>query len=485
MPIPRLLMIAGQSSGVGKTTCVLGLISALRRRGLTVQPFKCGPDYIDPTYHSLAAGRPCRNLDTWMLAPEQMVASFHRACAGADIALVEGVMGLYDGAGYGEETGSAAHIAKLLGAPVVLVLDIGKLARSAGALALGYRQFDPDLSLAGFLLNHAGSEGHAAGCAQAVQQATGLPVLGWMPKQSHLHIPERHLGLIPTDERGKLDGLIQAAGDAVMETYDLDAILHVAQPVAGSRQATQDPETPATSPASPGATWPLSPLLAVARDEAFSFYNPDNLEVLAAAGARIHFFSPLRGDTLPPETAGVYLGGGFPEVYAEQLSRNQALWTQLRRLHAADVPIYAECGGFMALTAALVDGEGRRWPMAGLVPGETHMQARLAALGYRLAQAHTDNLLLSAGATARGHEFHYSHWRVEPSLVGDRSAWLLRRGPDDEPRLEGYAHGSLLASYLHIHFGQDPSLGERFVAQMRKGGGEPQTKDPQPTLKCR
>jgi len=461
--MPRIL-IAGQSSGVGKTTVTLGLIDALRRRGLTVQPFKCGPDYIDPTYHSLAAGRPCRNLDTWMLSEAQMAASFARACGDAHIAIIEGVMGLFDGASYTDETGSAAHIAKLLGAPVLLVLDIGKLARSAGALALGYQHFDREVPLAGFILNRAGSENHARGCAAAIAAATDLPVAGWLSKHGELHIPERHLGLIPTGERSALDGLVQAAGDEVEENFDLNQIEGLAKdagraPSFGVAHTQSDFPTPV--PRAP------APLLAVARDEAFSFYYPDNLELLEAAGARIHFFSPLLGEELPQETAGVYLGGGFPEVYAARLSQNEELWAQLHQLHAAGAPIYAECGGFMALTEALVDTNGQRWPMAGLVPGEIHMQTRLAGLGYRLATATTDNLLLRAGETVRGHEFHYSTWTVDDSPTTAHSAWTVRRrAGDDERRAHGYVRGNLLASYLHIHFGQQPSLAERFVTHM-------------------
>ncbi|MBI3958672.1 MAG: cobyrinate a,c-diamide synthase [Chloroflexi bacterium] len=482
-------MVAGQSSGVGKTTITLGLIAALRRRGLVVQPFKCGPDYIDPTYHTLAAGRPCRNLDTWMLTPEQMRAGFERACAGAHLAIIEGVMGLFDGASYDEESGSAAQIAKLLGAPVLLVLDIGKLARSAGALALGYQQFDCDTPLAGFILNNAGSESHARGCAGAITAATGLPVVGWLGKDNALRIPERHLGLIPTGEREALDRLIEAVGNAVEAGLDVAQILGIGDQGSGtgdwdrvefpkspnrllSRRRRLTDETIADPPLDPQCPVPnrQSPTLAVARDEAFSFYYPDNLELLAAAGARIHFFSPLQNETLPPETAGVYLGGGFPEMYAERLSRNQALWADLRRLHARRIPIYAECGGFMALTEALVDLDGVRWPMAGLVPGETQMQSRLAGLGYRLASAAAPNLLLAEGESVRGHEFHYSTWAVDAERIAGHAAWTLRRRPGDaNSRPDGYVDGNLLASYLHIHFGQRSAFAERFVAKMGTG----------------
>lgn len=465
---PPRLVIAGQSSGVGKTTITLGLIAALARRGIQVQPFKCGPDYIDPTYHSLAAGRPCRNLDTWMLSPTQMQESFRRAMAGAHLAVIEGVMGLYDGSSYTSEEGATAHIAKLLDAPTLLILDIGKLARSAGALALGYQRFDPALRLAGFILNRAGSASHAQGCARAVEAATGLPCLGWLPKETGLHIPERHLGLIPTQERASLQPLVEAAAQAVEATFDLDRILEIAG-LASRWTPSVGPSTMAGEEATTLAPGDAGPVLAVARDEAFSFYYPDNLELLAAAGACIRFFSPLRDSELPPGSAGLYLGGGFPELYASQLSSNHRLLAAIRHLHAQDRPIYAECGGFMVLTEALVDLEGRRWPMAGLVPGTVHMTPRLAGLGYRVAEASTDNLLLRRGQRVRGHEFHYSRWEPGSAASPGYPAWHLRRREEDpESRPDGFARGNLLASYLHVHFGQDPALAARLVDRLRQ-----------------
>lgn len=456
--VPRLL-IAGQSSGVGKTTITLGLIAALRRCGLAVQPFKCGPDYIDPSYHTLAAGRPCRNLDTWMLTPQQMTASFERACSGADIAVIEGVMGLFDGSSYEDEIGSSAHIAKLLGAPVLLVLDIGKLARSAGALALGYQRFDPALRLAGFILNRAGSASHAEGCAAAIGAATGLPTPGWLPKGSQLHIPERHLGLIPTGERGTLDELIARAADAIETGFDLAQIVELAGRKSGESSPSQESE-----PCAVAVHAAERPRLAVARDEAFSFYYPDNLEPLEAAGAEIVFFSPLRDGALPAGADGLYLGGGFPEVYAEQLSRNRAMLRAIRTFHEAGHPIYAECGGFMLLTEALVDLDGKRWPMAGLILGEMQMGQKLAGLGYRVATARGDNLLVRAGESVRGHEFHYSTWVQPREMTEPKHAWTLRRRTEaQESRPDGYASGNLLASYVHVHFGQDAALATRFV----------------------
>lgn len=459
MPVPTLV-VAATGSGCGKTTVTAGLIAALRRRGLVVQPFKCGPDYIDPGYHTRAAGRPCRNLDSWMLDDAQVAAAFTRACRGADIAVVEGVMGLFDGSDFTHERASAAQLAKLLGAPVLLVLDISGAARSAAASAFGFARLDPALRVGGCVLNLAGGETHARGCATAIQQLAGLPTLGWLPRDPALRVPERHLGLETAGEQAGLDHLLATLAAAVGQRFDLDALLALARTATGPAEAA-----PAlvTAPA-PRAD---APLLAVARDAAFCFYYPDNLDLLAAAGARLAFFSPVAGERLPAGAAGVYLGGGYPELHAPALAANTGFLADLRALHARGAPLFAECGGFMVLAEALVDLEGRRWPLAGLVPGAVRMTPQLAALGYRHATARAENLLAPAGTTLRGHEFHYSVWEPLPGAPLS-PAWALRGTAAGEPGLAaGFASGNLLASYLHLHFGQDAALAPRFVDRLR------------------
>ncbi len=472
------VLIAGTQSGVGKTTLTMGLIAALRRRGLRVQPFKCGPDYIDPTYHTLAAGQPCRNLDTWMVPPDRAVAMYHRAAAGSDIAVIEGVMGLFDGFSYSDEEGSSAQIAKLTGAPVLLVLDVGKMARSAGALALGYTQFDPGLNIAGFILNRCGSTNHFEGVRLAVERASGRPVVGWLPKDANLHIPERHLGLVPTDERGELTAFVEHAADVIGRYFDLDAIVEL------SKQQNSPPLNPprwgGSSPLTPvGGGWEGGEIaagqkikIAVARDAAFSFYYEDNLDLLREAGAEICFFSPLADSALPPGTSGLYLGGGFPEMYAAQLSANTPLLDAVRRAHAARLPIFAECGGFMLLTEAITDLEGQSHPMAGLVPGVVQMQPKLVSLGYRLVESPGGNWLLPAGATTRGHEFHWSTWSLqEAGQHTDTAAWAIQpRRAGGQPKLDGYAQGNLIASYVHLHFAHDLRLARNFVAACQELG---------------
>jgi cobyrinic acid a,c-diamide synthase len=467
---PRIV-IAGASSNVGKTTVTAGLIAALRRRGLIVQPFKCGPDYVDPSYHERAAGRPCRNLDTWMLSDTQLLESFARACQDADIAVVEGVMGLYDGSDWHDERGSTAQIAKLLNAPVLLVLDISGSARSAAAAALGYQKFDPAVAIQGVVLNFAGSERHAQGCAEAIAHATALPMLGWLPRDLQLRIPERHLGLVPGGEQVDSDALIGEMATAVSARFDVDRVVNIAGRVkiGGTEAHAGTPANAIVAPSSKPHRRVSHPIIAVARDEAFCFYYPENLELLIEEGANVEFFSPLRGERPDTNAAGVYLGGGYPELHGPALASNTGLWGALKDLHAADAPIYAECGGFMVLTEALTDSEGHRWPMAGLLPGFARMSGKLAALGYRHATALRSNLLAEPGDSLRGHEFRYSSWVGDANAVADTAAWQVRGTRGDTPsEAVGYARGNLLASYLHVHFGQRRELATRFVERLRR-----------------
>jgi cobyrinic acid a,c-diamide synthase len=459
--IPRIVIGAAASS-VGKTTIAAGIIAALRRQGLVVQPFKCGPDYIDPSYHERAAGRPCRNLDAWMLNDSQLVEGFSRACRDADIAVIEGVMGLFDGSNWHDERASTAQIAKLLGAPVVLVVDIAGAARSAAAVVLGCQHFDPDLMLRGVVLNFAGSEGHAKGCAEAITGITGLPLLGWLPRDSALQIPERHLGLVPGSEHRDPHSLITAIADAVAERFDLGAITEIA------RTASALSETPKLAAVARRESGIGRPIIAVARDDAFCFYYPENLELLIEAGADIEFFSPLQGEQPAANAAGVYLGGGYPELHAAQLAANVGLWQALKTLRLRDAPIYAECGGFMALTQGLIDREGRRWPMAGLIPGVARMTDKLAALGYRHATALSRNLLADGGDVLRGHEFRYSTWVCDEPVADADTAWRLQGTRAQTPAESGgFVSGNLLASYIHIHFGQHAGIARRFVDELR------------------
>ncbi|MGQ9903512.1 MAG: cobyrinate a,c-diamide synthase [Anaerolineae bacterium] len=463
--IPRLV-IAAPYSGSGKTTLAVGLMAALAE-SRRVQAFKVGPDYIDPMYHHIATGRPSRNLDTWMIAPAQVKALFARATADADIAIIEGVMGLFDGYEGASETGSTAEVAKLLGAPVILVMDVSRMARSAGAMALGYKAFDTRLNIAGVIANHAASAQHARWVTQAIESA-GLRVLGCVPRDERLRVPERHLGLRTAVERqAEARDFAHQAAQIVRSHLNVEELIEIARSAAVS--ATPTTHT-AADRESAQIAWPpahtQAPLarIAVARDEAFCFYYEDNLDLLRSAGAEIVYFSPLRDADLPPGTQGVYLGGGYPELYAEALAANNGLRSALQRAHQANQPIYAECGGLMALVEQLIDLNGRAHPMFGLIPGVARMQARLT-MGYREVVARRDTLLLRAGQTARGHEFHYSAWEAPDAVAAEHAYEIAPRtsGHDSARRAEGFARGNLLASYVHLHFAAHPDLAWRFV----------------------
>jgi len=471
--LPRLLL-AAPMSGSGKTTITAGLIAALSARGLAVAPFKCGPDYIDPSYHALAAGRPCANLDAWLAPPERLPGLLARRGAGADIALIEGVMGLFDGYAGDDDTGSSAHIARLTGTPVVIVLDVRAMARTAAALVAGLRDFDPQVRVVGVILNRAGSPRHAAMVRAAIEGDAGLPVLGALLRDEAIALPERHLGLVPTAEAGRWQPWLAEVRARVEAGVDLEALLALARAappldLPASALPAAAPEPPATP--DPGDD---RPIIAVSRDEAFSFLYDDNLDLLRDAGADIAFFSPLRDAALPAGTGALYLCGGFPELYAAQLSANSAMRAAIRAAAARGLPIYAECGGLMYLTETLIDAAGQAHPMVGLLPGRSVMTPRLT-LGYRTVRANGASWLWQSGETVRGHEFHYSVWEDRPADL----PWLYTCLPDalrPDARPEGACAGNILASYVHIHWLAAPHLAERFIVAARRRRGSVETR---------
>jgi len=447
------LVIAGVRSGVGKTTIATGIMAALTRRGHQVQPFKAGPDYIDPSYHALACGVPSRNLDTWMLPSSAVLELFQRAAGRREISVVEGVMGLYDGHSNLSEEGSTAQLAKLLGAPVILVADASKVARSVAAEILGYQQFDPGLNLAGVILNGVGSDRHLDFCKPQIEATTGLPVLGYLPRRDDLVQPERHLGLIPTVEgtvaRQWYDTLVQQ----VEETIDLDRLLTIALGAGGGVVPQPAPQL------FPKTAEPKRAVIAVAQDQAFSFYYQDSLDLLEAWGAELVPFSPLEDQELPRGAGGIYLGGGFPEMFAAELSENRPMQGAIRRAVKRGVPVYAECGGLMYLGKSLADLEGKAHPMVGVIPAVSRMSSQRLTLGYRELEATCDGPLLIKGQQVRGHEFHWSTLDEPPTA--EQSVY---RVVNQDHRTEGFQAGSVWASYIHVHLGSHPSLSRRFVA---------------------
>jgi cobyrinic acid a,c-diamide synthase len=444
--VPRIV-VAGTHSGVGKTTVASGLMSALSSKGLRVAPFKVGPDFIDPSYHTLATGRPGRNLDAFLSGPGMIAPLFAHGARNADIAIVEGVMGLFDGKSGGGELASTAHVAKLLDAPVVLVVDARAMARSVAAMVHGYNTFDPRLKVSGVILNRVGSRAHENMLRDALKPLH-VPVLGVMRRSSNIQTPDRHLGLVPVAERrAEAERSLDALGTVVSESINLDEMLKLAR---SPEPLTAEPWSPESAEANPAG----SVRVAVAAGPSFSFLYGENLELLEAAGAEVVTFDPTSDETLPAGTDALYLGGGFPETYAEALSANVGMREGVRNFAAGGRPVVAECGGLLYLAREL-DGH----PMCGVLDATARMTGRLT-LGYRKALALTDSPLAEAGAEVRGHEFHYS--TVDPA-AGEKQAWdLTGRGP------EGFVAGGVHASYLHTHWAATPGLPRRLVRAARR-----------------
>lgn len=450
--LPRIL-IAAPASGSGKTTISVGIMAALAR-GMAVQSFKVGPDFIDPMYHTAATGRISRNLDTWMTSPETVRKSFERAGRGAEVAVVEGVMGLYDGFDAVSDDGSSAGLAKILNIPIILVIDASRMARSAAAIVLGCRDYDPAINLAGVICNHVSGEQHAAWLRQAIE-GIGVPLLGCIPSSPSAKIPERHLGLWTVQGRQtETQTFIQCAADLVTTYVDLERLLAIA------RDAPDLPENPGGD----GVVEHPTVRIGVAHDEAFCFYYEDNFDALRKAGAEIVFFSPLRDVDLPENVAGIYLGGGYPELNAERLMKNKGIYSRIHNAFRAGMPIYAECGGYLWLGESLTDMDGHPYPGLGLLPGAAHMQSRLH-LGYRWVEASQDTLLLRKGEKGRGHEFHYSVVECDPH---NSAAFHVGRTCGAMERSEGYSRGSVLASFVHLHFDSNPAMAANFVAASRQ-----------------
>ncbi|QTZ91297.1 cobyrinate a,c-diamide synthase [Streptomyces auratus] len=444
--VPRLV-IAAPSSGAGKTTVATGLMAAFTEAGLTVSPHKVGPDYIDPGYHSLATGRPGRNLDAFLCGTDRIAPLFLHGAAGADLAVVEGVMGLFDGASDRGELSSTAQVAKVLRAPVVLVVDASSQSRSVAALVHGFASWDPEVRLAGVILNKVGSDRHEQLLREAMD-SSGVPVLGALRRDGRAGTPSRHLGLVPVAER-RAEAL-ESVGELaarIREGCDLPALLALAHSVPELPDTPWDPaaETAAADPS-------VRPRIAVAGGAAFTFSYAEHAELLAVAGAEVVPVDPLRDERLPPGTQGLVIGGGFPEVYAPELSANAPLRAAVAELAASGAPVSAECAGLLYLSRS-IDGK----PMCGVLPAEARMTERLT-LGYREAVALRDNALAAAGTRVRGHEFHRTV--LEPGAGAD-PAWGLTH---PERRVEGFVAGGVHASYLHVHWAAEPALAGRLVA---------------------
>lgn len=464
----KTFIVAAPASGSGKTTVTLALLAALKRRGIEVAPFKVGPDFIDPGHHAAACGCPSRNLDSWMCGTDGVQHTFAKGCAGAGMAIVEGVMGLFDGADGGSDKGSTAEIAKLLNAPVLLVIDARGQARSVAALIKGFCEFDPDLQVAGVIFNRVASPRHAELLRAAHASVAGLPpLLGMLQRDQQVALPERYLGLVTAETTPGNVVFYERLAEWFEAGVDVERLLNSALPDCLCRSGLQ----PAIlhRGLEPAPTTPEKVRIAVARDEAFSFCYAENLELLEAAGAELEFFSPLCNGQLPEGISGIYFPGGYPEVYAEKLAMNLSLLQAIRSAAHAGMPIYAECGGLIYLSGGVSGPAAAHFqPFVGLLPASARMLPQRKALGYRQVTFRFDTILGPAGTVARGHEFHYSEVEINGDLP---CSYAVSRADGTLLEDEGYVFNNVLASYIHLHFASNPVLAGEFVQSCRRWNG--------------
>lgn len=445
-------LIAATKSGSGKTTVTLGLLAALMKRGYLVAPFKVGPDFIDPGHHSRITGRVSRNLDGWMLPRGYNQQIFAASTEKMDVAVVEGVMGLYDGYDGKTEAGSSAQMAKWLGLPVVLVVDAKSMARSAAALVKGFERFDPDLMFGGVIFNRLGSERHLSYLKDAATSHVRMPVLGGLPNDPDISIPERHLGLVTQEDHPLDPAMIARLADFVERHVAIESLIESLPDIHLKEQKGFGLKKDQRS---------HKARIGVARDRAFCFYYQDNFDLLSAFGAETVFFSPIKDEKLPENLDGIYFGGGYPELHAAALAENGSLRAEIRDRAAAGMPIYGECGGFMYLCKEIHDLEGNVHPMAGCFPFAARMFSKLKSLGYREVTLSKESLLGPSGQTIRGHEFHYSDLISPTGTIETVYNVATRLGM--EKSREGYYAGRCLGSYIHLHFGSCPQSARFFV----------------------
>ncbi|HBU08491.1 MAG TPA: cobyrinic acid a,c-diamide synthase [Candidatus Omnitrophica bacterium] len=450
MNCPRIIFAATQS-GSGKTTITLGVLLALRKMGLRVQPFKAGPDYLDPLQHSAVCARISRNLDSWLMPPGAILELFTRNAKGANISVIEGVMGLYDGF-RDTEYGSTAHLAKILGAPVILVLNAASFSRSAAAIVLGCKEFDKKVNLSGVILNNIGSPNHYHFTKSAIEKKTRIPVLGFLPKEIGIQLSERHLGLVPAQEKRPNEGLYDKLRALVEKNIDLRRILRISRKSLGLRQ-----DKTAYAPRGCGK---VRVNIAIAKDKAFNFYYQDNLDILEVLGARLVEFSPLKDKSLPPGIDAMYIGGGYPELFSAQLSANRRMREAVSGYAKKGLPIYAECGGLMYLVKNIISFEGKSFPMAGVFDCSAVMADKRQALGYIEIEVKKDNILSRKGDKIRAHTFHWSYLK---NLSKDiRFAYKVTKGKDRVYE-DGLIKDNVLASYAHLHFASHINFAKNFI----------------------
>lgn len=448
---PRLVIAATQS-GSGKTTIVSGILAALKNRGLKVQSYKIGPDYIDPGFHEIASGRPSHNLDSWLVDKEKLAEIFLSTFGDSDIAIIEGVMGLFDGGRNG--ISSTAEVAKILNAPVILVIDAKSMGTSAAAVALGFREFDKEINFAGVILNRLGSESHEKMIRDALEKI-GIKCFGAIKRDENFILPERHLGLVPTAENN-FSEVIEKISAAVENQIDLNNLISIAQ----SAETLQKNFSPFHL-----STFPPSIKIAVAKDEAFNFYYEESLRELEKLGAEIIFFSPLEDEILPKNIDGLILGGGFPEMFASHLEKNISMRESIKSAAENNLPIFAECGGYMYLMKSIKNFDGEVFEMCGVIPNRAEMTKKLQTVGYVEAALKRNCIIGAAGDKIHAHEFHFS---VEAENLVEEKIFDCEKLRTGKKYFAGYAKKNILASYLHIHFAGCPNAAKNFVNACKK-----------------
>lgn len=442
MQYPRIIIAATQS-GAGKTTITSGILAALVKRGLNVQAYKVGPDYIDTGFHEIASGKPSHNLDSWLVGENKLREIFFNGSRRAEIALIEGVMGLYDGGVAG--VSSTAQIAQILQIPTVLVIDVKSMGISAAAVALGFREFDKNLNLAGVILNRVGSDSHKKMIVDALEKIN-IKCFGAIKRNENFILPERHLGLVPTAENNFTE-VIEKICATVETEIDIDALIKIAE----------------SAPSIQNSNYPTIPLahyhtkIAVAKDAAFNFYYEESLNVLESFGAELIYFSPLNDETLPENIDGLIIGGGFPEMFAEKLQANKKIRRAIRKAAENNLPIYAECGGFMYLMKSITNFEGKNFEMCGVINSSAVMTEKLQTVGYIDAEILSDCIIGKAGDKIHAHEFHFS------TAETDNNIFSCKRMRTGKIYRAGFFTENIVASYLHIHFAGCQSAAEKFV----------------------
>ena len=450
MQYPRIIIAATQS-GAGKTTITSGILAALVKRGLNVQAYKVGPDYIDTGFHEIASGKPSHNLDSWLVGENKLVEIFFTPSRSPKLAVIEGVMGLYDGGVAG--VSSTAQIAQILQIPVVLVIDVKSMGTSAAAVALGFREFDKNLNLAGVILNRVGSDSHKKIIVDALEKLN-IKCFGAIKRNENFILPERHLGLVPTAENNFAE-VIEKICATVESEIEIDALIKIAE-------TAPDVEIPIKNALTPN-TYNLKPKIAVAKDAAFNFYYEESLNELEKRGAELVYFSPLTDEILPENISGLIIGGGFPEMFAEKLQANKKIRRAIRTAAENNLPIYAECGGFMYLMNSITNFEGKNFEMCGVIPARAVMTDKLQTVGYIDAEILSDCIIGKAGDKIHAHEFHFS----TAEISDDKNIFNCKRMRTGKIYRAGFFTENIVASYLHIHFAGFQSAAENFVNACR------------------